>query len=305
MKRLGMVLLVAALAMAQELTIERNDLNLPGESEWAFPRFLPNGEELLLSSPGYHGLWRYNLENGQVTEITENEGAGYQVLAIDKDQLLLRLTLRHSPHRVAPLQYQIFLLDLRDGSMIPRSEKGRDIQLISGHSGYVIQNGKTAEQFLFTTQSEGWMITDTKTDAIRIGRGSEERILQPKGEGHYLWASLSPTADEILFTYAGKGSYFCDLHGTLTDSLGFLNAPSYSPDGKYITGMVDEDDGHVITKSELWLIERENLNRHQLTDTPQIHEMYPQFNQDASRIAFHTADGKIGILEMSWEGGEQ
>jgi hypothetical protein len=306
MRRFAVLLFMASLAFGQSLKIQRQELNLPNdETEWAFPHFMSDDKELLLTTPNYRGLWRYSIENETITQISNDEGAGYQPLFLDENRLLFRLTLRHSPQKIAPLQYQIYELNLGNGSLQPRSEKGRELQLISQHTGYVIQNGKSFQYHSLTNQSEPWMLIDTKTDAIRIGRGDEMRELQPKGEGHYLWASLSPAADEILFTYAGKGTYLCDLNGAITDSLAHLNAPVWSADGRFIVGMADEDDGHVITRSELWLLERSSLQRHQLTETPAIHEMYPVFNQDASRIAFHTTEGKIGLLELVWEGGDQ
>jgi len=306
MRRIAVLLFIASLALGQSLKIQRQDLNMPNDTmAWAFPRFISQDEELLLTTPNYRGLWRYSIESNMIVELTDGEGAGYQPYMLDENRLLFRLTLRNSPEKIAPLQYQIYELNLRDGALRPHSEKGRELQLISQHAGYVIQNGKSAKYHLLANQSEPWVLIDTKTDAIRIGRGGEIRKLQPKGEAHYLWASLSPANDEILFTHAGKGTYLCDLNGAITDSLAYLNAPVWSADGRYILGMADEDDGHVITRSEIWLVERDGLHHHQLSDTPDIHEMYPVFSPAGNKVAFHTTEGKIGLMNLIWEGAEQ
>ncbi|MBL7067648.1 MAG: PD40 domain-containing protein, partial [Candidatus Marinimicrobia bacterium] len=102
-----------------------------------------------------------------------------------------------------------------------------------------------------------------------------------------------------LFTLAGAGTFITDLEGKIQAQLGIANAPKWSPDGKWIVYMVDEDDGHVITASDIWAVSADGKTRIQLTKTSEIHEMYPAWSPLMDKIVFDTNSGKIIIMNIS------
>jgi Tol biopolymer transport system component len=126
-------------------------------------------------------------------------------------------------------------------------------------------------------------------------------ILAPLGEGNYIWPSVSPDGTKLLFTRAGKGTYFYDLQGNILANLGHANAPQWSPDGKWILFMKDYDNGTDVKSSDIFAYNLLNSQTTQLSDTKDIHEMYPQWSSDGQKVIFNSADGKIFLMELKAE----
>ena len=142
-------------------------------------------------------------------------------------------------------------------------------------------------------------ITVTTEDLyLVVYKGGTRTVLNPLGKvPGYIWASLSPSKDKILFTAPSKGTFIADLSGKIISSLGYLNAPVWY-DNNWIIGMDDKDNGNDIISSSLILIREDGANRTILTpDT--LKAMYPAVSSDSHKIAYNTSEGEIYIMEIA------
>jgi Tol biopolymer transport system component len=139
-------------------------------------------------------------------------------------------------------------------------------------------------------------IEDSK---IAMYINNEKRILQPLGKGNYIWPSLSPDKTKLLFTLAGTGTFVSDLQGNIIAELGYANAPVWSPKGKWICYMEDRDNGMNVTSSNLFLISADGREKIQLTNSEDVHEMYPQFSPSGNEIVFNSSEGNIYLMKLN------
>ena len=94
---------------------------------------------------------------------------------------------------------------------------------------------------------------------------------------------LSPDKKKVLaygYVYATDGS------GLLAD-LGRGSFGSWSPDSTKIIYMIEEDDGHAITASDLYVINADGTGKKQLTDTPDELESDPRWTPDGTKVVFY------------------
>ena len=113
-----------------------------------------------------------------------------------------------------------------------------------------------------------------------------------------MWPSVSPDGTKVLYTVMELGrSYVCNLDGSDVVALGELRAPKWMGN-EWIVGMVDYDDGHVVTSSEIVAVKASGKDRTVLTDKAEIC-MYPSGSLHASKIVYNTESGKIMIMNVT------
>ena len=83
--------------------------------------------------------------------------------------------------------------------------------------------------------------------------------------------------------------------------LGYANAPVWSPNGNWVAYMVDKDDGHQITSSDIYVVSQDGSKKYQITKSVNEIEMYPQWAPDGNKLVFHTTNGKIKIAQLDVE----
>lgn len=312
MKRLLLLFTMIGSLSAQSVSVTQNQMLFDGSIPYANPCFSPDGNKLLITSPSQRGLQLYDFDNKKLTILNELTAAGVSAAFINNDEILFRADVQTSPEKVHKRLFQIYKQSLNSRVIEAVTEPGRDVSQLSRigskltfstQAGLSLLNEKG--EIITASKSTDPLIIATGTEAITVVMNGQWRELKPLGEGHYLWISLSPDLDKILFTKAGEGTFICDLDGSIITSAGYLNAPKWSPNGQWIAGMKDEDDGVVITQSEIAVF---NISKQQetiLTNTKILHEMDPDWSPSGNEIAYDTADGKIGILQLQIHGGEQ
>jgi Tol biopolymer transport system component len=163
-----------------------------------------------------------------------------------------------------------------------------------GLNNYNLESGKSELQ---KSVSKPIVIIDNQKIVLFVN--GEKKILAPLGEGNYIWPSVSPDNQKLVFTFAGRGTYVSDLDGNVISNLGKADAPQWSPDSKRIMYMADIDDGHKVINSEIYVIDADGTNKVQITNTVDIHEMYPVWSPDGKKAAFNSYDGKIYLAELN------
>lgn len=109
----------------------------------------------------------------------------------------------------------------------------------------------------------------------------------------YLWASISPDGQRMLFFAAGYGTYTCRLDGSDMRGLGYLYAPVWY-DNKTVVGMRTRNDGHVTTEGAIVASTLDGVS--QTLTEPSLVAVLPSAR--AGKISFTTTDGELYILNV-------
>ena len=254
------------------------------------------GDKLLFTASGFSGLNLVDLSTNQVTEISKEAGAGYEPqFSTDNAQIYYRKTSFDNNRRFnAVLSFDI--KTKRNSELLAPQRMLNKIYPLT--NGVIAFSGKNILRAT-ATKSTAAPIVVSANDELRIMLyNGKISYLNPLNmpEPRYIWVSLSPDNKKILFTAAGKGTYICDLNGKILSSLGSINAPVWF-NNDYVVAMEDKDDGHRVTSSKIVLISVVKKTKTDISTTDKI-AMYPTASGKASRIAYHTENGEIEVVDV-------
>jgi len=279
-------------------------LDQPGVEAF-YPHLSADGQSVYFTRANHNGLFVLDRTSGKVRTLSKAAGAGYEYkLAPDGQTVMYRLFTLKEGRRF----YSLIEQDLKSGKETEMESGQRSlaapIQSADGSLLYSL-NGNWHTARASRARKQGNLLAVTiRNRHLTVLRNDKETILDPLGKGIYLWPSLSPAGDKIVFTLGGKGSYVCNLKGTILTELGYLNAPVWSPDGAWLAGMQDKDDGVRITKSEIVLVRADGSSRSVLTHTPEEIELYPAWGLTKHHILFSNRKGALFMAEVNY-GNEQ
>ena len=236
---------------------------LPVKHEAWFPSFGTNSREVLLTGKNYNGLSLYNTRTRKETMISDEPGAGYNLVLTNNEEIVYRVTTGTRGQRKTI--YKSYNLDSKSHAELKNSAaKDLEVQV----------NGKQIEL---------------------TASGEETKILQPVEGRYYVWASLSPDKRKILFTAVGKGSYVTDLEGNIIYELGYLNAPDWI-NNQWVVGMDDKDDGEMVISSEILAVHIASGKRKSISEGCTC--MYPKASTNGDRIVYHSQKGEIIVAKI-------
>lgn len=290
---------VAVTIFAQNVSVIKVDkITSADDGKFFYPKYIK--ENLIaFSSQNYQGIWIKENEK-RIKQINNYFGSGYDFVFSSADNSFL---FRKNDYINGRKYSTLISYDLSSGNenIIIENQRNLVIPNSSTNSAkfYLLQNKLiNASNVLSKNSSELAVLANS--NGIHVYSNSSEKILKPFGEGNYIWASLSPDQEKILFNYPGKGTYVCDLNGKILFNVGYANYPSWSRDGNWILFMRDIDDGHEIISSDIYLkkyLDDEEIN---LTNTKDIIELFPSSSSFQDEVLFNTSDGEIYKLTLKF-----
>lgn len=269
------------------------------------PRFSPDGEKLLFTDIRNSTLSIYDLQGKKITEVSSEQNAGQQAGFTPENEFIYYIT--QDPSEKIRLKSLVFH-NLKTGSQFVVAGPSRELNVLEGAAkgtGSIIflENG-VVKQYDHTKK----MVTDADSSTLRVFTDSdlnlavyqnrEIRVLNPKGKGNYIWVSTSPDQKRILFVVSGKGTYSCNLKGQEIIDYGRLHAPKWSPDGTFIVGMDDYDDGEKFIRSDVVLVSSDGTTREVLNPGSKIIGLYPEISRDQKKLAFNDEKGMIYVMNI-------
>lgn len=298
-----MAVVASICANAQQFeVIDLQKIKTGTKTQVFHPRFMPDGN-LLVSEENYDGLGIVNVANGTYTELTSMPGAGYYAAISEDGKTILTRAMDKEN-----LTQTIYKLDVATKALTPIAENiehVNQIALYNGEASYAA-DGKAVKATVSTALSPVRRKNDilvTEEDLlIVVYKNGKRTVLDPLAgqfgdwEPQYIWTSLSPNRDKILFGCADN-AYICNLDGSGVVKLGAMRSPKWRNE-THVVGMVDADDGYHYTKSDIVIVKTDGTQFQQLTSPSDEIKMFPSVSQDGNKIAFHTTDGNIYIMTI-------
>jgi len=306
MKKVLLILFITTVSvLAQKVTIvEDKAVTTTVEGNFYYATLSADGTYLLLSSESYKGLWYKNLNSGKVIKITDALGAGYEPgISSVSNEILFREDKFIKGKRFSSL----LAYDMIAKKTIVLDEGIRDLKICRDNynvfKNYVKESEIrfTMKQNMLNKSSATERVVFIQDSKIVLSENNSRKILQPFGEGNYIWPSLSPDKTKLLFTFAGKGTYVANLDGTILKKIGYANYPSWSPDGNWILFMKDIDDGINIISSDVYITNINSGKYFNLTLLKDDISLYPKWGNTNAEIFYNTYNGQIRKIKIKYE----
>lgn len=302
MKRVffSLALLVACqLFFAQKIQVINNAL-VPIKESGCLPIISPSGDYLLLTGGDMKGLQKYDLKTKELTTITDDKGAGFGAkISQDGSTVVYRNTKYKDKLRYTTLKS----VDVNSGKQSVLIKDTRNLEGINVVDGtvFAIDNGKMVKKKVTgkkVASKDVLPVSSIKQGQLYVTTNGKTKQISPAGkDASYLWASVSPDGKKLLYYVIGTAnSYVSNIDGSNAVALGVLRAPNWLGND-WVVGMLDKDNGEVVTSSEIIAVAANGKGRTVLTDKSVI-AMNPSASTDASKITYNTADGKIFIMDV-------
>ncbi|MFH2048203.1 MAG: hypothetical protein ABIJ12_02065 [bacterium] len=300
----GLTFLAVLWLGAQEIKVLDTVIIPTEQNNYTAPQFSPDGEKILFTQFGFKGLWLYDLSKKSLSQINDYTGAGYEpVFTADGKQLVFRIDEYVKMRKYSTLAIQtigdkkIEYLTEKMRYLSPATLVNNIMLVFRENKAVKVINASNNEKIQSSVIHETYGYIEKQNIVLLIN--GERKELRPIDNGDYIWFSLSPDKTKMVFTVVGGSTYIADTEGNILTMLGRANAPKWSPDGKWILYMIDEDDGHVVISSDIWAARVDGKTRIQLTKTNDIHEMYPAWSPSRDKIVYETNSGQIVFMNIS------
>jgi len=251
---------------AQKIEVKEPQLIKEAGAEACYPKFTPDGKTLLLTSENYTGLRALNLQTKKVTQLSSALGAGYNTVVSDDSKTVYYRKIN------------------------PDNSNGSYASFYAKLSKKMSNSQPSGKPLIFVYSDDLKIVVENK---------GKKSILTPNGEDeYYIWVALSPDRTKIVYTVSSQGiTFVCDLSGKVLANLGRLNAPQWLSND-WVIGMDDRDDGHVVVSSVIVAVTADGKIRQNLTQAKGKIAMYPAASPAGDKIAFHTLDGELYIMDV-------
>ena len=304
---LALFLIWALRAGAQNVRVVSNEaVTSEADGSYYSPQMDKSGNRIFFTTSGYKGLYFYDLHSAQIKRVSDAFGAGYEpALKEDGRAVVYRTYVLKNGRRF----YSIENANVRSGEKTVLQKEVRALStprlFPDGTIAYSLHSQLKKDNRLAPAAQKQISAAETavfiENRQIVLYKNNRKHILEPRGPGSYIWPELSPSGTYLLFKKLGDGCYVSDLQGNIISSLGNLNAPHWSPDGKFIVYMKDKDDGSRILSSEIHIIQADGSKDIPLTFTEDKIELYPRWGNDSDTIIYNTEKGQIYLMRLEWK----
>jgi Tol biopolymer transport system component len=286
----------ASSGRAQIRVTRTENVPLARTHAWSHPQFSPGGDSIFFTDLDGNGIWEYSLKARSARQITSDPKSGMAfTVSSDGKSMLYRRTLEDRAGRTR--KQDIVLMDLA---------KRSSSVLISGSDVSIPAFAGSVPVYSVQSKTEGLSklagmrdvtVLGIENQKIALSINGTKTLLDPLGNGSYVWPVLSPDKQLLVAYEMDRGAFITDLRGTVIIKLGRRDAPTWTRSGKWIVYMEDKDDGDKLLSSDIFAMSPDGKSVIQLTSTSTVLELNPQCSPTENKIVCNTADGTIVILE--------
>jgi hypothetical protein len=302
MRRLIVALVVLwALPMQAQLRVTALDrAALPEDRAWGGVRFSPDGARLYLTPPDYRGIWEHTIATGALRVLTADQGSGFGfALSDDGRRIAWRRTSYDETSRAR--RQELVAMDLASGAT-EIVGSGRSVGTPAFAGNQLVARVDERDLSAPVSSTGATAVLGIEQMKIVVTSGGTRTLLEPLGEGRYVWPVLSPDKSRIAAYELVQGVFVCGLDGSRAVVLGPYRAPAWTRDGLWLVCMDDQDDGHQFVGSRLVAVRREGGGPVELSGTEIINAMYPACSPVEDLIACVSMTGELYFIRYAAEG---
>lgn len=304
MKISFLIMFFVGVTFAQEVSVVSIDqLTKIEQGKFYYPVGNIDDSKIAFSNEIYKGLWLQNNSDGKIEKINDYYSSGFEPNFTNDNQIVFRKdnfenNLRYiSIHKydISKKAEKIIESGLRNIAQI-KVANGTEISFSKDQSLFEI---KAYNKLSKIATNVNPIVMIENSDLVLYKNGVRS-VLNPNGDGNYLWASVSPDGNNLVYTFAEEGSFVTNLNGEIIANLGYAHYPQWSSNSKWIVFMKDYDNGELVTDSDLFIASFDGKKEIRITDTKDIHEMYPVWSKSKNRIYFNSTKGIIYKIELKF-----
>ena len=281
-------------ALSEETSVKRIGHPIAIETERYFinPKFSPDGNFISMTGQQYKGIFLYNLKNKEINMITLNPSAGFGMnWSKNSEWILSKPAVFNNKRRLNSIVIYNIINDDRN-IIIENQTSFPGIPVWRNNDNLItINGGKKLELFQSTLEKEsnnssGKIIYSTGNSIIEYDLKRENKKILFQGKGDIL--NLLPSLDEkkLVFEVVGGNLWILDIQTLKKTNLGIGHEPAWNSRGDKIVYMITQDDGHVITSSDIYIINTDGTKKTNLTNTPNKLEMRPDWHSNGKWIIY-------------------
>ena len=293
------LVLVSQVSLSQVIKIlDNEEIPLPNSGGYFNPVLSPTGDYMIVTSANLQGIQKYDFSTKKFTPIITDAGAGFDAqISSDGSAIVYRTREYKDRLRYTSLKS----INLETGKKTDLIKQTRNLEGVIVKEGTVlaVDNGKLKTQRIAGKKlTVNPAVSSIKNGQLYVTHDNSTRLVSPLGGNvNYLWNSVSPDGTKLLFYVIERGqAYVSGIDGSNPVALGTLRAPKWMGND-WIVGMLDYDDGHVVTSSKIVAVTVDGAKRQDLTNNSII-ATNPVASADASKIIYSTGDGKIYLMHI-------
>lgn len=278
-------------------------LTTPGEfyktAQWS-----PRGDQLAAAGQGYNSIYLITFPTGEARQLAVDPSAGYGFSwSHDGSRIASRVAQFNNMRRSNTL-VSFNILDGKQNILSATRSIMVGTPRWSADDSQIYLTDSEAFELFNTGSSTGsqapiFYVKEGRMTFRDLSRGVESVLFQDQDK--VTSYAIAPDGSQIAYSTSGQKLWVAQSSGENVRSLGSGLAPSWSPDGAWVTYMLPEDDGHSILASDIYIIPVDGSARKKLTDTPDLFEMNPQWSPDGSWIVFDTYEqGQLLVQQLEW-----
>lgn len=318
-------------AAAGTFTVESVTTLEVGPAAVSSPKWSPDGQWIAFSLPKGEGIGLVRPDGSGLRKLSGEAGSGYRFAwSPDSSRIAYRAARREKGAR----QYAFRVVEVASGEIESTSEVVKDAQppvwqrgpegmrwASRGPTGELAGNWRAARGLphadkvtppVLVQRDRGlWLQTAKGTAQRKVSGNIGLNPAWSRDGKHVLFDALDTIAISTPEELAAPARTLCAGQH-----------PAWSPDGKWIVYQITRDHSHApddarqhtpdtmphrhddktnhqIVDSDLWIIEPDGKNRHQLTNTPDILEVDPDWSPDGNFIVCRIEGvGRLIILKL-------
>jgi Tol biopolymer transport system component len=271
-------------------------------------KWSPDRKQIAFTSEHHNGLWKYDTNSRQISQITNDlsAGFGYSWSADARNILARPLIIDNSLKYYMVKVYEtgtgkekVIVDRSRSISGLPVwSAQDSKIAVILDKEVKLFESGKPV---LKNTGSVNTKPVNFSENLIPAGQQAKKEIKFAEFKNRHIFNSrVSPKGDKVVFQVNGLGLYVSNTDGSQLKHLGFGEQATWMPDGKYIVVTQVKDNGQAITEGSLFAVNTETGQYFSLFTDPQIIALKPCVSPDGSKLLFDNLNnGAIYCIKLN------
>lgn len=273
--------------------------------QYYFPRCSPDGSKIIVTGSNYKGIWSFNIKDQKLLKLTDEDKSGYEYVSSKNGNTIFFIGAKFIDD-IRRYDYSLQAAEAETGkkeTLFSSRNRMSNLKLIDDNTlsfffaDSLVFFSTSFKKFIAQPLSD-FKIIKVYGNKLFVYTRNGQKEMTPFGEDNIISVDESPVKNEFLLYVAGKGMYKYFSEADDFRFLGDFQNAAYSPNGKMIAYTIEENDGHHITGSEIFIALLEKTKSFRLTNTKDVHEMNPAWSPNGESIIFNTEDGKIKEIKL-------